>query len=111
MSDERFEELVADALDAIPDELAERMDNVVVVVAARSRSGNLLGLYQGIPLTERAEYGGFAMPDQVTVFREPILEMCESEAEVVREVTVTVIHEVAHHFGIDDDRLHELGWA
>ncbi len=111
MSDERFEELVADALDTIPDELAARMDNVVVVVEARSRRGDLLGLYQGIPLTERSEYGGFAMPDQVTVYREPILEMCDTADEVVREVRITVVHEVAHHFGIDDDRLHELGWA
>jgi predicted Zn-dependent protease with MMP-like domain len=111
MSAERFEELVAEAIDTIPDELAARMDNVAVFVEARSRSRGLLGLYQGIPLTERDEYGGLVMPDRVTVFREPILEMCRTEAQVVRQVQITVVHEIAHHFGIDDERLHELGWA
>ncbi|WP_208027268.1 metallopeptidase family protein [Rhabdothermincola sediminis] len=108
----RFEELVADALDTIPAALAEHMDNVVVVVEDRAVDPHLLGLYQGIPLTERAEYGvGGAMPDRITIFRQPILRRCASEAEVVEQVRITVVHEVAHHFGIDDDRLAELGWA
>jgi len=111
MSPERFEELVAEAIDTVPDALAAQMDNVAVFVDARSRSRGLLGLYQGIPLTDRGEYGGFAMPDRVTVFREPILEMCRTEAQVVRQVQITVVHEIAHHFGIDDERLHELGWG
>ncbi len=111
MSPERFEELVTEAIDTVPDELAARMDNVAVFVEARSRSRGLLGLYQGIPLTDRGEYGGFAMPDRVTVFREPILEMCRTEAQVVRQVQITVVHEIAHHFGIDDDRLHDLGYG
>ena len=107
---ERFEALVAEALDSIPEPLARRIDNVVVQVEEDSDEG-LLGLYEGIPLTERDDYGGLAMPDQITIFRLPILAESASEAEVVEQVRVTVIHEVAHHFGIDDDRLDELGWA
>lgn len=107
----RFEELVADALDAIPPELAELMDNVVVMVADRSMGGDLLGLYEGVPLTERAAgYGELTLPDRITIFRSDICAMCADEDEVVHQVLVTVIHEVAHHFGIDDDRLVELGW-
>lgn len=108
---ERFEELVGAALDTIPDALAEQIDNVVVVVEARGDPPDLLGLYEGIPLTERDDYGGFALPDRITVYRDAICEICRTEAEVVQEVRTTVIHEVAHHFGIDDDRLHELGWG
>ena len=108
---DRFEALVGEALDGIPDALAAAMDNVAVFVEERPREPGLLGLYEGIPLTERAEYGGLALPDRVVVYRQPILELCATEAEVVHEVRVTVVHEIAHHFGIDDDRLHELGWA
>ena len=107
---ERFEALVADALDEIPEELGRLMDNVVVQVREASLSG-LLGLYQGVPLTEREAYGGLAMPDRITVYRRAICQRCRTEAEVVEEVRVTVVHEVAHHFGIDDHRLDELGWA
>jgi len=107
----RFESLVADALDEIPDELWELMDNVAVVVAEEAADPELLGLYEGIPLTERDDYGGMVMPDRITIYRLAICRMCSSPAEVVEEVRVTVVHEVAHHFGIDDDRLHDLGWA
>jgi len=107
---ERFEELVAEALDGIPDELASRIDNVVVRVKDESRAG-LLGLYEGIPLTRREQYGGMAMPDRITIYRKPILARCRDEEEVVRQVRITVVHEVAHHFGISDARLHELGWG
>ena len=108
---ERFEELVADALDGIPEGLGRLMDNVVVKTRDTSPTG-LLGLYEGIPLTEREQYGaGMAMPDRITIFRLPILRQCATEDEVVHEVLVTVVHEVAHHFGISDDRLEELGWA
>ena len=107
---ERFEELVADALDGIPEELGRRMDNVVVRVVDTPRPG-LFGLYEGIPLTERGEYGGMAMPDRISIYRRTILESARSEAEVVEQVRVTVIHEVAHHFGISDARLRALGWA
>ena len=109
---ERFDELVAEALEQIPDELARRMDNVAVVVADRGDDGDLLGRYEGIPLTERADYGvGMVLPDTITIFRLPILAMCATEAEVVEQVRITVVHEVGHHFGIDDDRLEELGWG
>jgi predicted Zn-dependent protease with MMP-like domain len=109
---ERFEALVAEALDGIPDDLADRMDNVAVVVRARGGDPHLLGLYEGIPLTERADYGvGAVLPDRITIFREAILRLCRTEADVVRQVRITVVHEVGHHFGLDDDRLHELGWA
>lgn len=111
VSAERFEGLVADALDEIPDGLAQLMDNVVVTIEDDPPEPGLLGLYEGIPLTERDDYGGFAMPDRVTVYRLPLLEMCESEDDLVDQVTITVIHELAHHFGIDDDTLHELGWG
>ena len=110
ISEERFEELVAEALDSIPEELGRHMDNVVVQVVNEPRPG-LLGLYQGIPLTHREQYGGMALPDRISIFRHSILAYARSEADVVQQVRVTVIHEVAHHFGISDGRLKELGWA
>jgi predicted Zn-dependent protease with MMP-like domain len=113
MSRERFEELVADALDTVPPELTRLIDNCVVLVEdeAPSDDPDLLGLYDGTPLTERDSHYTMAMPDRITIFRNPTLAMCESEEEVVEEVGITVVHEIAHHFGIDDDRLHELGYA
>ncbi|GFG73687.1 metallopeptidase family protein [Mycobacterium botniense] len=108
----RFDELVSHALDLIPQELAAAMDNVVVLVAERHpEEPDLLGLYDGVALTERdSSYAG-ALPDTITIYREALLDACHSDAEVVEQVMITVIHEVAHHFGIDDDRLEELGWA
>ncbi|SFA85011.1 Predicted Zn-dependent protease, minimal metalloprotease (MMP)-like domain [Amycolatopsis marina] len=108
----RFEELVADALDLVPTQFAEAMDNVVVLVEDRNpEEPDILGLYHGIALTERmADYGG-VLPDQIFIYREPILAICDSEEDVVEEVVITVVHEIAHHFGIDDARLHELGWG
>lgn len=106
-----FEDFVVDALDGVPEELAELMDNVVVVVDHDTPPGGLLGVYEGIPLTERDEYGALAAPDCITIFRQSICASCTTEAEVRDEVKATVIHEVGHHFGIDDDRLHELGWS
>jgi predicted Zn-dependent protease with MMP-like domain len=109
--DARFEELVAEALDGLPAELGRAMDNVSVFVEERSRRGNLLGLYEGIPLTQRhSGYSGMVMPDRITIFRQPICAGCETEDEVVHQVRRTVVHEVAHHFGIDDARLTQLGW-
>lgn len=112
MDPERFEDLVSEALDLIPPDLAAAMDNVVVLVADRHpQDPELLGLYEGIALTERDSTYAGALPDTVTIFRESLLEICDTEQEVVEEVAITVIHEMAHHFGIDDDRLHELGWG
>ena len=107
---DRFEELVADALDGIPPRLGALMDNVWVRVSDRSRPG-LLGLYEGVPLTERDTYGGMVMPDRITIYRESICRIADSEDDVVDQVRTTVVHEVAHHFGIDDVRLHDLGWG
>jgi predicted Zn-dependent protease with MMP-like domain len=113
MTPQRFEELVSDALDLIPQELASAIDNVVILVEDRDpEEPGLLGLYHGIALTERDSwYASGSLPDTITIYREALLEVCESEEEVVDEVAITVIHEIAHHFGIDDERLHELGWA
>jgi predicted Zn-dependent protease with MMP-like domain len=110
VSPDRFEELVGEALDSIPEELGRHMDNVVVQVAEEWRP-DLYGLYEGIPLTHREQYGGMVLPDRISIFRHTILAHAHSEADVVRRVRVTVIHEVGHHFGISDARLHELGWA
>ena len=112
VSSERFEELVADALDDIPEELGRLMDNVWVTVEDVPETAGLLGLYDGVPLTERdGGYAGMVMPDRITLYRIPICAMCRTEEQVVEVVRDTVIHEVAHHFGIDDERLDELGWA
>jgi len=112
MSPQRFDELVSDALDLIPPELAAAVDNVVVLVEDRSHEEpDLLGLYQGVALTERDSWYAGSLPDTITIYREALLDVCEDEDEVVDEVAITVIHEIAHHFGIDDDRLHELGWG
>jgi len=112
MSSERFEELVSDALDLIPPALSRAIDNVVILVADRHpEEPELLGLYEGIALTERdSNYAG-ALPDTITIYAESLLEICDTEADVVEEVAITVIHEIAHYFGIDDERLHELGWG
>lgn len=112
MSPERFEELVGDALDLIPPGLAQAIDNVVILVEDRHPDEpDLLGLYEGIALTERDTTYAGALPDTITIYRAPLLEMCDTEDDAVEEVAITVIHEIAHHFGIDDDRLHELGWG
>ncbi|CRY80906.1 Predicted Zn-dependent protease, minimal metalloprotease (MMP)-like domain [Nocardia farcinica] len=112
MSEDRFEELVSDALDLIPPELTGAIDNVVVLIEPRDPDDpHLLGLYRGIALTERDSHYGGALPDTVTIYRDAILEICADEAEVVEEVAVTVIHEIAHYFGIDEERLHQLGWG
>ncbi|MBA2390633.1 MAG: metallopeptidase family protein [Geodermatophilaceae bacterium] len=108
----RFEELVSDALDEVPAELTRLMDNVVVLVEDRNpEEPSLLGLYEGIALTERGwDYSG-QLPDRIFIYRRALLDVCETEQEVVDEVAITVVHEIAHHFGIDDERLHQLGWA
>ncbi|NIZ91775.1 metallopeptidase family protein [Kineococcus rubinsiae] len=115
MGEDEFGEAVVDALDAIPDELARAMVDVVVLVADDPPEGapaDLLGLYEGTPLTERDQWwAAGSLPDRITVFRNPTLALCADRDEVVAEVRTTVVHEVGHHFGLDDDRLHELGWA
>ncbi|MFT3901414.1 MAG: metallopeptidase family protein [Gordonia sp. (in: high G+C Gram-positive bacteria)] len=112
LSDREFDKLVSDALDEIPEELTREMSNVVILVEPMSAEGpGLLGLYEGVALTERtSEYGGF-LPDTITIYRDAILGICRTRDEVREQVRITVIHEIAHHFGIDDDWLHEHGWA
>jgi len=112
MSRERFEALVDAALDDIPEEIARLVDNVVVLVEdeAPPDDPDLLGLYDGVALTERAANHSLELPDRIFVYRLNLLDMCETEAELVDEVRITVVHEIAHHFGIDDDELHELGY-
>jgi predicted Zn-dependent protease with MMP-like domain len=113
MDPERFEALVNEALDGIPDELAGLVRNVVVLVEPEPPADDpdLLGLYDGVALTDR--YGDMLpeLPDRIFIYRGPLLDMCETEEELVEEVRITVVHEVAHHFGIDDARLHDLGYA
>ena len=114
ISREEFEGLVSDALDGVPAQLQALISNVVVLVEEESPTSegrDLLGLYEGIPLTERdGTYSG-VLPDRITVYRGPVLRMCATREEAVNEIRITVVHEIAHHFGIDDDRLHELGYG
>jgi predicted Zn-dependent protease with MMP-like domain len=111
VSPQRFEQLVAAAVDTIPENLARYIENVAIVIEddAPPEDPHLLGLYEGIPLTQRDSWYIAALPDRIRIFRMPILRMCQTQAEVVREVYITVVHEIAHHFGIDDDTLHDLG--
>ncbi len=110
VTEERFEQLVSDALDALPPELGSRIENVAVVVEDGTPESGLLGLYEGVPLTHRtAGYSGVG-PDRITIFRLPILTRSRTEAEVEAQVRQTVLHEVGHYFGIGDRRLRELGW-
>ena len=111
MSREDFEDLVGDALDLIPEQFARAMDNVVVLVEPRHPTRNLYGLYHGVALTARTSNYAGALPDTITIYSEPILAHARSEDEARQQVATTVIHEIAHHFGIDDERLDELGWA
>jgi predicted Zn-dependent protease with MMP-like domain len=112
MSPQRFDELVSDALDLIPADLTGAIDNAVVLVESRHPEvPDLLGLYEGIALTERDSTYSGALPDTITIYRDALLDICDTEQDVVDEVAITVIHEIAHHFGIDDERLHELGWG
>jgi predicted Zn-dependent protease with MMP-like domain len=107
---DRFEEMVATALDGLPEKLGQLMSNVAVTVEDGPGPPGLLGLYVGIPLTSRTTYYAGVLPDRITIYRQAICAICNSEDEVADQVRRTVVHEVAHHFGIDDERLGELGW-
>jgi predicted Zn-dependent protease with MMP-like domain len=122
LSDHEFEELVVAALDTLPEDLLTLMDNIEVTVEANPNReqlrsvgltrGTLLGLYEGIPLTQRNSSSySIVMPDKITIFQRPIERICRTHEEIVQQVRQTVIHEVAHHFGIGEDRLDELGWS
>ncbi|MGH1561352.1 metallopeptidase family protein [Mumia sp. DW29H23] len=113
MSPDRFAELVEQAFDALPEDLTGLLENVVLLIEddAPADDPTLLGLYDGIPVTERTSAYGGVLPDRITIYRNPTLAICDEEEDVVEEVGITVAHEIAHYFGIDDDRLHELGYA
>jgi predicted Zn-dependent protease with MMP-like domain len=119
-SSEEFEQLVAQALDTLPDFFLQKLENIDVVVADWPTAADLqavgmkpgqllLGLYQGVPLTRRTSRYGLVLPDKITIFQGPIEQICRTREEVVQRVQRTVKHELAHHFGISDDRLRELG--
>jgi predicted Zn-dependent protease with MMP-like domain len=107
---ESFERMVATALDLLPREFADLMKNVAVLVEHGPGPRGLLGLYEGIPLTNRTTNYAGVLPDKITIYQRAICAICNSEAEVVDQVRRTVIHEVGHYFGISDQRLRELGW-
>ncbi|WP_072344276.1 metallopeptidase family protein [Actinomyces urinae] len=112
ISEDAFATLVEEVLAQLPESMLENTDNVAIFVAEEPEDGSdLLGLYEGVDLTERDNYGFGDLPDQITLFRLPLLRMCADVEELRREIKVTIVHEVSHHFGIDDDQLHELGWA
>ncbi|QWT25358.1 metallopeptidase family protein [Subtercola sp. PAMC28395] len=108
-----FEALVVEELDLLPDEMVDGLDNVIFVVEDLPEDGSLdlLGLYEGIALTERGDYGFGELPDRIVLFRLPLLSVCENEDELRDEIHTTLVHEIGHFYGIDDERLHELGWA
>ena len=110
---EAFEAIVVEELDRLPDDMVDGLENVVFVVEDRPEDGSLdlLGLYDGYALTERDRYGMGEMPDRIILFREPLLAITADEDELRDEIHVTLVHEIAHFYGIDDDRLHDLGWA
>ena len=113
MNAEEFEALVIEELDQLPDDMIDGLDNVIFVVEDRPEDGSLdlLGLYDGVAVTERGSYGMGELPDRIIVYREPHLEQCATIDELRDEVHTTLVHEIAHFYGIDDEQLHELGWA
>ncbi|QHC59040.1 metallopeptidase family protein [Rathayibacter sp. VKM Ac-2760] len=113
LDEAEFERLVVAELDELPDDMVDGLENVVFVVEDRPEDGSLdlLGLYDGVALTERERYGFGEMPDRIILYREPHLAACETLDELRDEIHVTLVHEIAHFYGIDDERLHELGWA
>jgi predicted Zn-dependent protease with MMP-like domain len=113
MATAEFEALVDRAIDGIPEELLTVMENCAIMVEDLPPADGpvLLGLYDGVPLTERGEGYGAVLPDRIFIYRLPILSICDTDEDVVEQIHITVVHEIAHHFGIDDARLHELGYA
>ena len=113
LSAEEFEAIVVDELDLLPDEMVEGLENLVFVTEDRPEDGSLdlLGIYEGVALTDRDRYGFGELPDRIVLFREPLLAICDDLDELRDEIHVTLVHEIAHYYGIDDDELHRLGWA
>ncbi|MEV8253655.1 metallopeptidase family protein [Rhodoglobus sp. NPDC076762] len=113
LDEQQFEALVVEGLDALSDEIVDGLDNVVFVTEDRPEDGSLsvLGLYDGVALTERGQYGFGELPDRIILFREPLLAASENLDELKEQIHITLVHEIAHYYGIDDDQLDELGWA
>ncbi len=113
LDEEAFEALVVDELDLLPDEMVDGLDNIVFVTEARPEDGSLdlLGLYDGTALTDRDRYGFGELPDRIVLYREPLLAIAEDLEDLKDQIHVTLVHEIAHYYGIDDQQLHELGWA
>jgi len=113
ISDADFDLAVSEALDQIPEQFMDMLDNVVILVEDEpdGPDKDLLGLYEGIPLSDRDSYYGVVLPDRIFIYRGPLKRMCESHEELIEEIGVTVVHEIAHFFGIEDDHLEELGWG
>ena len=110
---QEFEKIVIDELDLLPDDMVDGLDNVIFVTADRPEDGslNVLGLYDGVALTERGNYGFGELPDRIILYREPLLNICADLPELKDQIHVTLVHEIAHFYGINDAQLHELGWG
>lgn len=113
LDESAFEALVVDELDALPDEMVDGLDNLIFVTEARPEDGSLdlLGLYDGTSLTDRGQYGFGELPDRIVLYREPLLAISADLDELRDQIHITLVHEIAHFYGIDDDELHRLGWA
>ena len=108
-----FEKLVIEELDLLPDEMVDGIENVAFVTEDRPEDGSLdlLGLYEGVALTHRERYGFGELPDRIVIYREPMLHACRTMEELHDQVHITLVHEIGHYFGLDDEELHRLGWA
>jgi predicted Zn-dependent protease with MMP-like domain len=113
LSEDEFELLVIEQLDLLPDDMIDGLDNLVFVTEARPEDGSLtlLGLYDGIALTERGHYGYGELPDRIVLYREPLIDISHDLDELKDQIHVTLVHEIAHFYGLDDEQLHELGWS
>ena len=109
---EQFEAMVVEQLDLLPDDMVEGLDNVVFLVEDTPDPGDqILGVYDGVALTQRGDYGYGELPDRIVIFRQPLIDLCRDLEELRKEIHVTLVHEIAHYYGIDDEQLHQLGWA
>lgn len=113
LTSDEFEKIVIDELDELPDEMVDGLENLVFVTEDRPADGSLdlLGIYEGVALTDRGQYGFGELPDRIVLYREPLLAVAETLDELRDEIHITLVHEIAHFYGIDDDELHRLGWA
>ncbi|SEC59467.1 Predicted Zn-dependent protease, minimal metalloprotease (MMP)-like domain [Paramicrobacterium humi] len=113
MDADAFDDLVSDEFDSLPDDMLAGLDNVAIFVEDTPEDGSmdLLGLYHGVALTERGQYGFGELPDTISIYRLPLLAIVDDEEELREQIHITLVHEIAHFYGIDDAELHRLGWA